>query len=748
MDLLIDCIRHSASPQVQNAALLLIAALASWVPELVLHNLMPIFTFIGSTLLRQEDDYSAHVVDQTVSRVVPQLAASLRAKHKHFLTGVADLLLSFIAAFEHTPHHRRLKLFPELARTLGPEDSLPAITALLVHMYPQSTAQRKFIPELLLQFEPTLTLETFKGYLHLISDAVSAKRTVSDTLFTLNEKQPPQIEAVVNNLLTSLADLATSKTLRSHINKAFRKSRDSSKPRAVFADIVETTIQISKNVKGSSRLYEACGRVLANCLDLLPTTDLISTAELLVTNPDHQVASAVIKAVEVRAGNVIQNDQQAVNSLLSFLPRLDQILRETSEIDVKLIAVSCIDRIVERFGKKDVDAVESVARTISGAQALAHGDDRVRILSLLCLTSVVGVLGEEAIGLLPTVLPTAFKYLKDSIEKDHNGLHNAVFTLLSDIVERLAFVFTREYMVPALELAQLSASSDMDEACDESREQFYQSVANHLGAQEAFVAIKETWSPAISRGYEAAREHLELLLATIEHQTKSQLIKTSSTLFSLFLEMFDLRRAMPKADREEALDEDEVEQLETLLIDSVIAMTLKLNDTTFRPFFVQLVDSAATDDEEANMERSVTLCRFLATFFDRFKVRRRRSYNIQNKAPTNKQYSPSSPATQATQSTTSPPSSPTSPLSPHPSLPLSLPLSSPHSTTPLLTTKTPSGNPHPTTPPSSRPFSPNSPFPPNSQPPQRQILRPPIPQFPPSPNWPPPPPPPWTITAK
>ena len=63
-DLLIDCIRHSASPQVQNAALLLIATLASWVPELILHNLMPIFTFIGSTLLRQHDDYSAHVVDQ------------------------------------------------------------------------------------------------------------------------------------------------------------------------------------------------------------------------------------------------------------------------------------------------------------------------------------------------------------------------------------------------------------------------------------------------------------------------------------------------------------------------------------------------------------------------------------------------------------------------------------------------------------------------------------------------------------
>jgi U3 small nucleolar RNA-associated protein 10 len=49
-------------------------------------------------------------------------------------------------------------------------------------------------------------------------------------------------------------------------------------------------------------------------------------------------------------------------------------------------------------------------------------------------------------------------------------------------------------------------------------------------------------------------------------------------------------------------------------------MTLKLNDTTFRPFFVQLVDSAsAATDSDADLSRSITLCKFLASFFDRFK---------------------------------------------------------------------------------------------------------------------------------
>jgi U3 small nucleolar RNA-associated protein 10 len=62
--LLIDCVRSTTSPQVQNAALLLVASLASISPELVLHSVMPIFTFMSTSLLRQDDDYSAHVIDQ------------------------------------------------------------------------------------------------------------------------------------------------------------------------------------------------------------------------------------------------------------------------------------------------------------------------------------------------------------------------------------------------------------------------------------------------------------------------------------------------------------------------------------------------------------------------------------------------------------------------------------------------------------------------------------------------------------
>ena len=63
-DLITDCVRTSESPQVQNTPLLLVAGLAAIAPELVLHSVMPIFTFMGSNVLRKDDRYSALVIDQ------------------------------------------------------------------------------------------------------------------------------------------------------------------------------------------------------------------------------------------------------------------------------------------------------------------------------------------------------------------------------------------------------------------------------------------------------------------------------------------------------------------------------------------------------------------------------------------------------------------------------------------------------------------------------------------------------------
>lgn len=108
---------------------------------------------------------------------------------------------------------------------------------------------------------------------------------------------------------------------------------------------------------------------------------------------------------------------------------------------------------------------------------------------------------------------------------------------------------------------------------------------------------------------QAAQEQLQLMQLTIESQSKTKLIKASSTLFDLLLHLFELKSSVGDSSIE--FDDAEVELLEDTLVEGVISMTLKLNDATFRPFFVRLVDRAGS---------SMTFYKFLAAFFDKFKV--------------------------------------------------------------------------------------------------------------------------------
>jgi len=48
-----------------------------WLPPLpqekVLHNIMPIFTFMGANIMRLDDSYSFQVINKTVQAVIPAL---------------------------------------------------------------------------------------------------------------------------------------------------------------------------------------------------------------------------------------------------------------------------------------------------------------------------------------------------------------------------------------------------------------------------------------------------------------------------------------------------------------------------------------------------------------------------------------------------------------------------------------------------------------------------------------------------
>lgn len=628
-DLLVECVRHTSNPQVQNSALLLISSLATCVPDVVLHSVMPIFTFMGSSILRQSDDYSAHVVDQTVSRVVPPLAASLRKRKRDLVLGAADLLLSFTAAYEHIPLHRRLDLFGQLTKKLGPADSLFAILAMLLEKYPGDAAVRRFSTELMRMFDPATNLKASRRYLDLVEDALKPKRTMSEVLFTLNEKDADQIQDTAITLLDALSNLLQDGQLHNRVLRVLREeNEEATAVRNVFTQLLEKTIQMSQQYKQQEDLKEACGQVLSGLLRLLPTAELVKSADSLLGHASDDVRRTALRAVEAQAINVKQGDASARTALLEFLPRITSVIQNSPDINLKHTAVACIDQISEKFGKKDTAVVASAAEIVSGEQALGATEDRLRVMSLLCLASTVEILRDDFIPLIPKVLPQAFKYLDESIRAGEKGqsLHNAVYSLLCSILERIPYIFSGTYLDSALQLSHASAEAELSYEADDNREQFYNLAAKQVDAKDCFTALDRNWTNAVKTGYFAAKEHLSMLHTALETRPKAVVGKSSQTLFSFFLKAFDLRRT--QLEEKQVSEEDdktvtEINGLESQINSVALTMVMKLNDASFRPFFVRLVEWAATalpkKEVRGRMLRATSLFVFLGTFFDKLR---------------------------------------------------------------------------------------------------------------------------------
>ena len=166
----------STNPQTSHQALLLLAQLGPLVPDQLVHNVMPIFTFMGANVLQRDDAYSLRVVERTLESIVPALVQSVKRSattRDALVTGecplppsvvvsdrefadLGELLRIFTDAATHVPRHRRTKsvisplftrrrlthssrLFVRFVETLGASEFLSAVAMLLLEKAGQTT---------------------------------------------------------------------------------------------------------------------------------------------------------------------------------------------------------------------------------------------------------------------------------------------------------------------------------------------------------------------------------------------------------------------------------------------------------------------------------------------------------------------------------------------------------------------------------------------------------------------------------
>jgi U3 small nucleolar RNA-associated protein 10 len=624
-DVLVTCIQRSSSPGVQNSALLLVASLAKISPDVVLHSVMPIFTFMGSSVLRQADDYSAHVVNQTIKEVVPPLIETFRKSRRNVVASASELLASFVIAYEHIPSHRKHDLFLSLIENLGADDFLFAILAMFVDRYGTTDNILGFLSQIMDHFDVAVQLQSLVKLLDLIRDILQPKPTLSSVLLGKNEENAKDPQKTALKELTLLHYVLGNRRLKVEIAElAGRDDMEAAKIRDLYAVLLEDILTLADAVKTKKPLYIRCGDSLSNLLNLLSTAEFIKAVETLLDRPNISLRQKVLRALELRVETEDRSNVQSRTALLAFLPQLTAVIRESDDINYKLTAITCVDKIAEKYGKKDLEAVTAAAVTIAGDQCLGQTVDSLRVMALLCLASLVDVLQDGIVPVLPAAIPKALSYLEESLhlEKANVELHNAAYAFMTALAHHLPYMLSGAYLDQLLSCSNLSAETGLDDDSNENRMQCLRILAKLADAKAMFSALERNWAKAVEAGPTALSEYLDVLGWTVDRHPKSIISKNIPALTNTFLSALDLR-SHGQYKMVTGATMATLKAIEDKVNDVALKMIYKLNDAAFRPIFSRLMEWSSqapiSGDRAGKVMRQQSVYGFLFTFFDGLK---------------------------------------------------------------------------------------------------------------------------------
>lgn len=597
-------------------------------PDTVKHSVMPIFTFMGANTLRQDDEYSAHVIEQTVQRVIPPLVKSLQEQGGSLLAAGAELVSTFVASYKHVPVHRRLRLFQALTETLGPAEFLFAIVAKLAAKYAVDGGEaevKEFISMLAGGFTAEVQLGTVVKYLSTIKDVLNqnAKGETSVLFGSEEDGRDVLAQEMARRLLAVLKAFLGSERLKARVAKSLKTSReDAAILRAFFSQAMEQTMALGEEYAADKAISKEVSEVMSQLLELLSVIEFVNVIESLIARVESPFRSSALTTFKNRVVAEYRTDAVSRSAILALTPKIANIISSAeASNELRVDALLCIQAVTTKFGKQELGVISGLTEAVIGTGALRSPDSGLRVLALVCLTSMTTVLGGRIIPVLPKTVPVAIEYLQAAVQSEDSSIelalvHNAVFKFLEELVKTVPS-FMASYLAKILPLAATAwDQEDLEEgAAYDVRQHFFTAVAAKVELRTVVVAVTRAWKVTCDHGIEPVQDLVETVQKAISHATKPAVQKCSQVLLHFFTFALDLRRDIPV---------DGIDALETLVLKVCLDSVYKLNDSLFKPMFLRLVewgteDLRATDDEKAKWTRVGVVWRLMETLSENLK---------------------------------------------------------------------------------------------------------------------------------
>uniref|UniRef100_A0A671P5U1 HEAT repeat-containing protein 1 n=1 Tax=Sinocyclocheilus anshuiensis TaxID=1608454 RepID=A0A671P5U1_9TELE len=615
VELVVQCVRMSDMPQTHHHALLLLGALAGIFPEKVLHNIMPIFTFMGSNIMRLDDTYSFQVINKTVQAVIPALIKANEGgsaqSEGHMETVGSHIVHVFVDALPHVPEHRRLPILSQLMNTLGPSRFLWVLMLLLFKQHVTQTSvsasgaekeavverDQDFWTSVCCEFEVKEQLTSIiriLQYLMTLPQDKEEGKNFSDVIFNMEANSGKDLRHFKFLSVSFMAQLLASDRFVGKVADCEDLTESTLQTLHLLEEVLRYIHAVARCVednadKPTAKFWRALLSKSYDILDkvnaLLPMDSFIMVMRGLMGN---QLASVRRKAMEL-LNNKLQQRTQWITVLLDLIGVLLNIVgrshgqvmaQEEEELAInRQTALYSLKLLCRNFGSGHQEPFVPVLK--KAVELVADKDEEKNVMgsALLCVAEVTSTLKALAIPQLHSLMPAVLDTLKERKDLLNNEIYLlSAVTALQRVSETLP-----HFISPYLEdtISQVSITKRLT-SCPQ--------LSVRLSSLSTTLATKvppRVLIPTITKCHctmvDVQQNRLGPLMIILKehiiHMEKDQLNNHQSELTSFFLSALDFRAQHCQGDL------NKIGEIEGYVIDCLLVMVMKLSEVTFRPLF-------------------------------------------------------------------------------------------------------------------------------------------------------------------
>ncbi|KAI0369251.1 hypothetical protein BV20DRAFT_968110 [Pilatotrama ljubarskyi] len=616
VDTLVEILRTSENPQSFHQASLLMANLARIAPDAVLHNVMPIFTFMGSNVFHRDDTYSFRVVQKTIDSIVPVMVASLKEKHGTGLDlyrAAREFLRVFTGAANHVPRHRRVNFFSHLADTLGPADFLAPLTMLLVDRVASRVVRQNATESAGSLFLPLVLCERYPAALQLplfieLVNEVGRLAQYGDSpaqpfLEEAPDDEHPHAETSAKRRAIALLVFCDHALRRLRENALATSEHERAHSKTLLAMLLAVATARADD-SSSAEVAAAARSAMTSTLRIMSAPDFVAGILTVLQSSSTNAQAGALELFGDRLTEVAEKTRRSLTP--SIVQVLDKIRSFLSGADDALArpALGALVTVSDTLSPGEENALANMVPLVLDA----FRRERLRVPALQALLSFSSRLG-----------PRAIPYMKDIVTKCVSAAREAAFagaepTLIATATHvlrnLLASIPTFWGEAEVLQVVQLyldGAEASLSDSADMSL--LVKTVAKRASPTVLLPALCNLWEQSLAS---QAQDHPARTLAyvrvvktSVKAASRPAVLENLRELFKAFLSMFDLCASAPHV------------EVESSVTAAFIELVVKLNETAFRPIFRKMFDWAFTQSRD---ERRIVFCHVYSALLDFFKV--------------------------------------------------------------------------------------------------------------------------------